>query len=176
MLSTLIVGNNSPLMQYVRQVTGEFDDICVYKIIDDSMSSYEFARNLATYAPDVIFLELTADSFGQCSRLVADIYGHSPNTAIVGVAALDSDEIRQAASSTGVKIVLTLPFSAEQLQQALLDSMLPKVSAGAGRLGIMLSARPGSGATVVGWNIAHVLATVFNNAFCSSIRIIRAAS
>jgi len=162
MLSTLIVGNNIPLMQYVRQVTGEFDDICVYKIIDDSMSSYEFARNLATYAPDVIFIELTADSSGQCSRLVADVYRHSPNTAIVGVAAADSAEIRQAATSTGVKIVLALPFSAEQLQQALLDSMLPKVSAGAGRLGIMLSARPGSGATVVGWNTANVLATVFH--------------
>ena len=72
MLSTLIVGNNIPLMQYVSQVIGEFDDICVYKIIDDSISSYEFARNLSTYAPDIIFIELTADSFGPCSRLVAD--------------------------------------------------------------------------------------------------------
>jgi len=162
MLSTLIAGNNIPLMQYVRQVTGEFDDICVYKIIDDSTSSYEFVRNLATYAPDVIFMEVTADSFGPCSRLVADVYGHSSQTAIVGVAASDSDEIRQAASSNGLKIVLTVPFSAEQLQQALLDSMLPKISQGAGRLGIMLSARPGSGATVVGWNTAHVLSTVFN--------------
>lgn len=161
MLSTLIVGNTIPLLQYVRQVIGEFDDICVYKVIEDSVSSHEFVRNLGTYEPDVTFIEIGADNLGECNRLIKDVYAHSSHTAVVGMATSDSENIRLAALSAGVKVVLTLPFSAEQLQQALFDSILPKVSVGAGRLTIMLPARPGSGATVVGWNAAHALATVF---------------
>ena len=148
-------------MQYVRQVTGEFEDICVYKIVPDSVSSYEFARNLGTYEPEAIFIEIADSDTTPASRLIRDLYSHSPQTAVIGVAKTDTPTIREAAHACGVGTLLTLPFSAEQLQQALLDAMLPKNGAGTGLLAVMLPARPGSGATVIGWNAAHALATLF---------------
>ena len=57
MLPVFIVGTSQHLMNYIRQVSAEFEDICVYKSLDTYPTGHQLDQLICGYNPEIILFE-----------------------------------------------------------------------------------------------------------------------
>lgn len=157
MLSSIIIGGDTDLVRYLRQVCAEFADICIYKIINTTARRYEVAGVLNAYVPDVVFLDVTdIDTPGSLAAdCLQELLPQHPQSAVVPFSMNAA-----SADSHGDPATLTPPFNAEQLERAVRFAMRRgRTAAKSSKVMAFLSAKPGAGATTLAVHFAHAAAS-----------------
>lgn len=161
MLSAIAVGWTQPLWNYVRNICSELNDVWIYKTIESPTAVYEIGRAIVAYETEVVFLEIPGGDGKPVEAVVEQIYAQSPTIAIIPICRTYDDSVAAQLAALGLGNPLVTPFSAEQLENALLRSMPPAFQKQKGKLIAFVPARPGSGATTIGLNTAYALAKSF---------------
>ena len=129
MLSTIVIGTDPRMVNYLRQVCAEFTNICVYKTLPLTARSYEIISALSHYAPDIAFLVMSeaesADVEDLLPGLQTALLGY-PNTALVPVTATPESLWRHCGSfGPAVAPALVCPFGAEEFENETQAQPLP---------------------------------------------------
>lgn len=164
MLNSIIVGGDAELVGYLRQVCGEFTDICVYKILGTSARRYEIVAALNAYSPDVVFLDVSDSVIGEtpASICLQELLRRDSSTAVVPFCKRPRLPSSREDPILALGPALTPPFNAEQLERAVREALRQtEATADSAELCAFLPGKPGAGATTVALNVAAVLTTSF---------------
>lgn len=163
MLTAIIVGENSELVQYLRQLCAEFGDICVYKHMDGASRRYDVAATLSSYEPDVAFVDITnldkPDSLA--AVCLQELLPGRLRTVVVPYAKVPPPDSSVRTLGVLAGPVLTPPFDADELDRALRAALRRRASTGASLVLAILPAKPGDGASTLAINLAGATANTF---------------
>jgi len=159
MISALIFSNNTSLSNYVRGVCAASAEISIPGSLEDVRTGYAVARQLAAYAPEVVFLDVGEEDIPHLTgAVVMQIQTDSPSTAIVPVCSRKTPAIRQLVETLGLIEPLSPPFSSADLEAAAIEALGATFDSKRGFLAVFAPSRPGSGATTIALNAAWQLA------------------
>lgn len=155
MLKAIIVGGDGELVRYVRQVCAEFKDIYIYKVLDGTARPHDVAMALASYEPDVAFVDIT-ELEGGClaSYCLREILTRQLRTVAVPF----SRRGVEGNEGEGMGTVLTPPFTGEQFERAVREALSRREKRGSPRVVAFQPAKPGAGASTLAVNVAGVAA------------------
>jgi Mrp family chromosome partitioning ATPase len=168
MLSALIIGVTREITAHVSRLCGESGDACVYRTLESYPHLHEVVRLVNSYAPDVIFLQLSAVGaeeqlqIERVRKIVEEVRMTRPETSLVGLLPNDGAEGLRIAAELGVNELLVEPYHFEDFRDVVFRGL--DRSAGLMKCEVysFLPAKSGSGATVTALNVAESLARDFN--------------
>jgi pilus assembly protein CpaE len=151
-LSAISFGPDRDLYYYLQQVCADFRDLCIYKTLPHYPSAYELVRTLNGYSPEIVFLEIrdSAEAFAVASQ----VRTYDSHSAIIGYAQQCDDKLLVKALEAGVTRILAPPFSGEELQQVLIQSVNASRPDTARNVTAFLPAKAGSGCSLAALNVA----------------------
>src|SRR5437773_7478746 len=90
MLTALIIGVTTDVIDRVERYCGQSADFCVYKTLNSYPHLHEVARLLNAYTPDVVFLQLWASEENgvgpdRVREVVEEIRMTRPETSLIGL-------------------------------------------------------------------------------------------
>ena len=154
MLAAIMIGPNRQLVNVLRDVAAQFEDLCIYKILTVYPGPNELASLLNVFTPEIVFLEAGSD---MSLTVALEIREFNPKTSVIAFSAgLQADQTR-ALKAAGVTELLVAPFSADHFRNAILRSIEGHASAVANNVVAFLPGKAGSGATTTALNVAAAL-------------------
>jgi cellulose biosynthesis protein BcsQ len=161
MLNSIIIGADTDPGRYVRQMCGEFPDICIYKVLPTTARLHEVILSLNAYGPEVVFLDvfdLNSEASFSASCLQEILVKH-PLTAIVPFCS--APRVLSSPDLTALGPLLIPPFSAEQLELAVREALrLRRPGLKTAKTITFLPAKPGAGATTLAVHAAWAASVV----------------
>ena len=167
MLPVFIVGTSQHLMNYIRQVSAEFEDICVYKSLDTYPTGHQLDQLICGYNPEIILFEF--GSGPGILEFTRAVQSRHPLVGLVGFAnkavepaSASKDEPGAASGEMASIPVLIPPFTAEEFLRNILQALDRKRAPGNGEVAAFMPSKGGSGATLTALNVARFLSTDLN--------------
>jgi Mrp family chromosome partitioning ATPase len=162
MLSSIIIGGDPDLVRYLRQVSADFADVWIYKVLGETARRYEIVAALNSYVPDVVFLDIS--NLGSADSVAAlcleEILPQRSGTAVVPFASRGSMPVEVSDPKLALGAILTPPFNADHLERAIREAMHRiRPTTHESHVLAVLPAKPGSGATTVALHLAATAAS-----------------
>ncbi|MGH9720853.1 MAG: AAA family ATPase, partial [Bryobacteraceae bacterium] len=160
MFSAILIMPDKDAAAAVEQLAVESKQVAISKRVEHLPASYELARTMNTFAPDLVFLDLT--DWENALPLADTIRSHASAPAIIGYG---SDWIRQFAgqfAEAGVAAVLTSPLRLEAFQESVQRAIHKVRAAVQDNLVALLPGKAGSGASTLTFNVAGNLARILD--------------
>src|SRR2546421_3555836 len=120
MLTALIIGVTTDVVDQVERYCGQSADVCVYKTLNSYPHLHEVARLLNTYTPDVVFLQLWASEENgvgpdRVREVVEEIRMTRPETSLIGLLPNADGPGPRIAAELGILDILIPPYRPEEV-------------------------------------------------------------
>lgn len=161
MLSSIIIGGDEDLIRYLRQVSADFADVWIYKVLGETARRYEVVAALNSYSPDVVFLDVSNVGAPDSISLfcVEEILPQGCATAIVPYCRKDATLSAHLDDRKKIGVPLRPPFNADDLDVAIREAMRrARPTTHESHVIAVLPAKPGSGASTVAVHMAAAAA------------------
>jgi Flp pilus assembly CpaE family ATPase len=156
MLTGIIVGQTRRLLDYVQQATVQFRELNIYKELDFSLPTYAIVRQIGSYGPDIVLLEISPDYADQALQIAGELAELQHPIPVIGF--VDNEESNQFAIARGMTEVLTVPFDGSTLGETVHRILGKTMSAPGCPLIAFQPAKGGSGASLTAFNVGACLA------------------
>ncbi len=165
MLSSIIIGGEEHLVRYLRQVSADFADVWIYKVLGDTARRYEVVAALNSYVPDVVFLDVSnlgsPDSI--CSLCLEEILPQRTTTVVLPFCGRDAVLPVEFGNRKTTGPLLRPPFNADDLDAAIHEGMRRnRPTSHDSQIVAVMPAKPGSGASTVALHLAAAAASTYN--------------
>lgn len=157
MLSGLTFGPNRPLVDFIKEMSAEVGDLCLYKTVPAYPTPHELVQLLNVFTPEVVFVDVES-SKDEALRILKEIRAGYPKTAVIGFAQQCEKEVITELKRAGVAEVALDSASKEDFQKMVVNAILSRSAKLSDNIMAFLPAKGGAGATTVALNTAISLA------------------
>lgn len=164
MLSSIIIGGDEELVRYLRQVSADFADVWIYKVLGETARRYEVVAALNSYVPDVVFVDVThlgsPDSIA--SLCLEELLPQRAGTVVLPFCGRNAVPAAEFHTYKTVGPLLQPPFNADDLDAAIREGMRrSRPTTHASQMVAVLPTKPGSGATTIALHMAAAAASTY---------------
>ena len=156
MFSAVLLVHDDTSSAAIESLAKESQQVFFQKTLNRYPQAFELARILNTFAPDLVFLDLSDWESAQAAA--ADIRTIAPHTAIIGFGAGWKPGQEGQCAAVGITELLVSPVNLKMFEDCV-DRAIHKMTGGIQEnLLAFLPAKAGSGATTIALNTAGYLA------------------
>jgi MinD-like ATPase involved in chromosome partitioning or flagellar assembly len=156
MFNALLFVREDANAQALEALVLEFGQISIQRVFTNIAPSFELTIQLNTWAPDIIFLDLS--DWEHAVELAAAFRAGHPEIPVIGFGAGWAEEIRVRCTEAGITNLLTAPVTLKVLEDCIHRAIHGSEVAVQENLIAFLPAKAGDGCTTVALNAAGCLA------------------